>query len=253
MTDVEKYLFDLRGYLIVEDVLTPDEVATLNQLIDTNHPGVHEDSLKKHTGGFLSWGQPFVDLLDHDAMMPRLKFILGDGFRLDHYYAIYMQKGAEPLRLHGSNNPYDPPEYYHYREGRMYNGLTVMSWNLTETGPEHGGFCCIPGSHKANYRLPQELRDAHTNADCVVVPKAKAGSVVIFTEALTHGTATWTAEHERRSLLLKYSPGQQSWSQNHIRPPEGVTFTPRQQLLFEPPYYNQRKSLFEAAGNKSDY
>lgn len=254
MTEVEKYLFDLRGYIVLEDVLSKDDLTVLNGLIDENHPGVNEESGKKHTGGFLSWDQAFIDLIDHETIMERLKFILGDGFRLDHYYAIYAQKNADALGLHGSNNPYDPPEYYHYREGRMYNGLTVVAWNLTDSGPEHGGFCCIPGSHKANYRLPQELREAHIDAECVTVPAAKAGSVVIFTEATTHGSAPWVADHERRSLLFKYSPAQQSWHKNHIQPPEGMTLTPRQELLFEPPYFSQRRSLFtDGDASKSDY
>ncbi|MEZ4661708.1 MAG: phytanoyl-CoA dioxygenase family protein [Caldilineaceae bacterium] len=121
--------------------------------------------------------------------MPYLKVILGDGFRLDHYYGIYMRAGTERLNLHGGNTPYDPPEYYHFRNGHMYNGLTVVSWNLSDTGPEHGGFCCIPGSHKANYPCPPEIKENHVDSDMVVIPEAKAGSVVIFTEALTHGTA----------------------------------------------------------------
>ena len=176
--------------------------------------------------------------------MPLLKVILGDGFRLDHYYAIYLEAGAERLGLHGGNTPYDPPEYYHFRNGRMYNGLTVVAWNLADTGPEQGGFCCIPGSHKVNYPCPQEIREAHVEAGCVVVPEAKAGSAVIFTEALTHGTAPWQAVHQRRSLLFKYSPGQQSWSKSHIEPPDGVALTERQALLFEPPYFHARASLF---------
>ncbi|MDP6041513.1 MAG: phytanoyl-CoA dioxygenase family protein [Candidatus Latescibacteria bacterium] len=254
MTDIEKYLFDLRGYIIIENVLNDDELGALNGLIDENHPGVSEDTGKKHSGGFLSWGQSFVDLLDHEEIMSRLKFILGDGFRLDHYYAIYAEKGADPLRLHGSNTPYDPPEYYHYREGRMCNGLTVVAWNLVDSGPEHGGFCCIPGSHKANYRCPQEIREAHNDAECVIIPSAKAGSVVIFTEATTHGSAPWIAQHERRSLLFKYSPAQQSWSPKHIQPPEGVALTPRQELLFEPPYFSSRKSLFaDELASRADY
>ena len=46
MTDVEKYLFDLRGYIVIEDVLNADQVTELNRLIDENHPGVNEDSHK---------------------------------------------------------------------------------------------------------------------------------------------------------------------------------------------------------------
>jgi len=46
-------------------------------------------------------------------------------------------------------------------------------------------------------------------------------------------------------LLFKYSPRQQSWSKGHIKPPDGVALTERQALLFEPPYFNARASLFE--------
>ena len=245
MTELEKYLFDIRGYLIVENALNSDALNELNRLMDENHPDLNPETGKLHQGGFLSWGRPFADLLDHPRVMPLLKFILGDGFRLDHYYAIYMDKGADPLRLHGGNTPYDPPEYYHFRNERMYNGLTVVAWNLADTGPDYGGFCCIPGSHKANYRCPQEIREAHADSECVIVPEAKAGSVVIFTEALTHGTAPWTGDHERRSLLYKYSPAQQSWSKRQIQPPDGIELTLRQKLLFEPPYFHDRASLFE--------
>lgn len=246
MNETEKYLFDLQGYLIIEDVLSADEVADINRVIDAQNlpePGLNTQGAR--FGGFLSWSESFVDLLDHERIMPYLRVILGDGFRLDHYYGIYMRQGTEALRLHGGNTPYDPPEYYHFRNGQMHNGLTVVSWNLADTGPAHGGFCCVPGSHKANYPCPAEVKENHADVPWVIVPEAPAGSVVIFTEALTHGTAAWNAEHQRRSLLYKYSPAQQSWSQKHIQPPADVTLTERQRLLFEPPYFNSRRSLFE--------
>jgi hypothetical protein len=254
MNEIEKYLFDLQGYLIIDDVLTPNELAELNRLIDDqNLPEPSLESGQARFGNFLEWGKPFCDLLDHARIMPLLKFILGDGFRLDHYYGIYLRQGTGPLNLHGGNTPYDPPEYYHFRNDRMYNGLTVVSWNLTDTGPAYGGFCCIPGSHKANYPCPPVIKEAHVNAACVIIPEAKAGSVVIFTEALTHGTAPWTGKHQRRSLLYKYSPAQQSWGQQYAQPPVNVELTPRQRLLFELPYFNKRASLFEDDEFKKGY
>jgi hypothetical protein len=105
VTDLDKYLFDLRGYIVVEDVLSTDEVAEMNGLIDEHYDEVEMVESRKHQGGFLPWGQPFVDLLDHERILPLLKFILGDGFRLDHYYAIYADSGAAELNLHGSNTP----------------------------------------------------------------------------------------------------------------------------------------------------
>tara|TARA_B100000700_G_C14722459_1_gene704394 strand:+ start:256 stop:504 length:249 start_codon:yes stop_codon:yes gene_type:complete len=60
MTDLEKYLFDLRGYMVVEDALTAEEVATLNGIIDERFAEeVEMKDSKRHQGGYLSWGQPF--------------------------------------------------------------------------------------------------------------------------------------------------------------------------------------------------
>jgi len=254
MNEIERYLFDLHGYIVVEDALSADELATLNQLVEEKAlPDLDLTKNKASFHSFLNWGQPFVDLLDHPRLMPYLKTMLGDGFRLDHYYGIYLRDGAGPLNLHGGNTPYDPPEYYHFRNDKMYNGLVVVGWNLTDTGPESGGFCCIPGSHKSNYPMPKPIYEAGYVAGCVVVPKIPAGSFVIFTEALTHGTTPWQAKHDRRSVLYKYSPGQQSWGKEYAKPPEDVELTPRQKLLFEPPYFYPRPSLFTDEGTRSQY
>ena len=251
LTDVGRYLFDLNGYLVIEDVLTADELARLNAAIDDQElEEPPRESAAGRFGDFLHWDQAFLDLLDHDRIMPVLAELLGDGFRLDHYYGIYLTQGTGTLNLHGGGTPYDPPEYYHFEDIGMVNGLTVVAWNLRDTGPASGGFCCLPGSHKANYSVPAEIADRHARAkqiaelpDHVVVPEGPAGSVTIFTEALTHGTAPWVAPHQRRSLLYKYSPAQQSWSSTYPEPPTGMALTDRQARLFEPPYFHDHPSI----------
>ena len=35
--------------------------------------------------------------------------------------------------------------------------------------------------------------------------------MIIFTEVLQHGPPPWTAEHDRRSILWRYSPGNMSF------------------------------------------
>ena len=39
----------------------------------------------------------------------------------------------------------------------------------------------------------------------------EAGDVAIFTEAVTHGTLPWTAEHPRRSILTRYTAGNMAY------------------------------------------
>ena len=59
--EVQQYLFDLQGYLVIEDVLSPEELATLNRLIDQQElptPGkVQRFGSAPDGSGFLDWGE----------------------------------------------------------------------------------------------------------------------------------------------------------------------------------------------------
>ncbi len=273
MNEYEKYLFDLNGYLLLEDVLSPEEVAACNEAIDHNLGRLEQreirsakwsDSLKgkgrRDLRGMLTWPKPwclsFRDLLSHPRILDCMLELLDDGFRVDTIYGIVMDKGTEGLALHGGgirrNNLIN---FYEFLNGRMCCGLTVVSWALTDCGSGDGGFMCIPGSHKASYPLPGDAMTMETDLGVVKQVPMKAGSVVIFTEALAHGTLPWTADHERRSVLFKYSPGplthapsDSAFSDTCDYLPRGIKdvwdeLTPQQQAMLEPPYYPKRPSI----------
>jgi ectoine hydroxylase-related dioxygenase (phytanoyl-CoA dioxygenase family) len=250
MTDLERYLFDLQGFLVVEDVLTPAEVARLNEVIDCHTEGVKgTDGSDARIYGFLAWEEDCVrDLIDHPRMLPYLKALLGEGFRLDHEYGMYMGPGIKGLSLHGGGTPYQPHQFYHYHNGRMHNGLTVFAYALTDVRPGDGGFCCVPGSHKANFPCPPELRRFEVSPGCVAHVPMRAGSALIFTEALTHGTLDWTAPYERRALLFKYSPAYESWGRANRSPELLDRLTERQRRILEPPYIWKRQPIEDEAG-----
>ena len=255
--ELQQYLFDLQGYLVIENVLSPEEVATLNRLINAQDlpPPVESPRFgSAPTGaGFLDWGQAFCDLLDHPAILPVLRFRLGDAIRLDRLYGMYMHKGKSYHTLHadyGATAPQSetgPGEYYAFRTNQIYEGFIVVAWALTDSGADHGGFACIPGSHKSNYRLPRQIHDNWEASPHVLLPDMPAGSVILFTESLTHGTATWHAEHERRTLLYKYCVSHIAWTAKRVASPATVELTPRQQILLRDPGDPLRhfQSLFE--------
>ncbi len=254
---LQQYLFDVQGYLVIEDVLSPAAVATLNQHIDDQQlpvPGKAQRFGSAPDGpGFLQWGTGFCDLLDHPKLMPILRFRLGDCFRLDRIYGMYMREGMPRGQLHadyGATSPtakVKPGEYYPFRDNQILNGFVVVTYNLADTGPEHGGFCCIPGSHKSNFKLPQQIADAPEDSPAVIVPNAPAGSAILFTEALTHGTAAWRGKHQRRSLLYKYCVSHIAWKGQRVAQPEGIALTERQKILFREPAdpYRHFPALFD--------
>ena len=112
----------------------------------------------------------------------------------------------------------------------MRNGLTVITFFLTGAAEGDGGFACVPGSHKSNY-LDLLLPD-------VLQPAVEAGAVLIFTEALVHGTMPWTADHERRCLLYKYSPGHSAWDRDGYDLADYRSFhlTERRRRIMQPPH-----------------
>ena len=73
------------------------------------------------------------------------------------------------------------------------------------------------------------------DVDYVYQPPIEAGDVLIFTEALIHGTAVWRANHERRALLYKYSPPHSRWGHDVYEPSDYPTATPQQLRLMAPP------------------
>lgn len=259
--EIQQYLFDLQGYLVIEDVLSKDEVRILNELIDKQELPDPEEKIRFGSAagahpegpGFLEWGSPFCNLLDHPKIMPILRFRLGDCFRLDRIYGLHMRKGMPRGKLHADYGATAKTsgarggEYFHLGDSRSLNGFTVVAWNLTSSGPRSGGFCCIPGSHKSNFKLPNKIAEAPEETACFVIPNAPAGSVTLFSEAVTHGTAAWEAKHDRRALLYKYCVSETAWSANRVRPPENVCLSQRQNILFREPAdpYLHFPSLFE--------
>lgn len=235
LTDVERYHFDLYGYVVRRGALSPDEVTTLLgavRRLDVPSPGATIQS--QRFVGFLERDQCFRDLLDHPAVLAPVLELCGRTARLDHAYGIVMAPGTDGLGLHGGGTPHDPAQFYEVRNGRMYNGLVGVQWALVDHGPGAGGFCCVPGSHRANFALP-----AAANPGLVVTVPVNAGDVLFFTEGLTHGTSTWNARYDRFALFYKYAPGHACWGVQYTSTLRALAdsglLTERQQRLMQVP------------------
>ncbi len=248
LTDEDKFLFDLRGFLVVKNVLSAEECAELIRLADEAWPRQPGDGPFRRLDGISSWGQPFVDLMDHDKVLPYLVELVGSRLRIDHDYCIFMRKRAGSNALHGGPWRYESDHWYRYHDGVMRNGLTVATWNLTDAASGAGGFVCVPGSHKTNFlpHMPRDVARFERDVDWLAQPPLAAGDVLIFTEALIHGTAQWTAEHERRTLLYKYSPPHSTWAKTPYDPGGFPDATSRQLRLMAPPSVQGHRRVVDA-------
>ena len=225
MTDEELYFWDISGYLIVRSVLSGQEIEAGNAAIDFCQDEIPKREERWGSKGHKalagsSWMEmhgllqldpphcdPFRRMLVHPQIISRLNVMMGKGFRLDHGpLIIAAHKGTEGLTLHGSGEPHSPVVGYHQQNGRSYcNGVTVQ-YQLADVNAGDGGFICVPGSHKARYRMPEGIRTLEDDQGLVLQPPTEAGDAIFFMDgAQTHGTHPWTADHMRRSILIKYS------------------------------------------------
>ena len=108
--------------------------------------------------------------------MPYLPELLGPYFRIDHDYCIFMRRGDARGGLHGGSHLRHSwgDHWYRYQDGLLRNGLTVITFFLTDAAEGDGGFACVPGSHKSNYLdlLPRDVRNYERPASYVLQPAA---------------------------------------------------------------------------------
>jgi len=218
----EFYCWDLCGHLVIRNIMTDDDLALANEAIDKfSDRIVRGDELARGSkslagkgrpllGGLMElphpYCEPFRRMVTHPEIVKRLTWMGGSGFRCGGPTAFVSDKGSTGHSLHDANEPLIPSRSYVYRNGRSYCEAVTVTWQLRDVTEEDGGFACVPGSHKAKYRIPEGVRSCDDHMDLVAHPTFKGGDVLFFMDgAQTHGALAWHSEIARRGILIKYS------------------------------------------------
>jgi ectoine hydroxylase-related dioxygenase (phytanoyl-CoA dioxygenase family) len=274
MTEDERYLFDLNGYLVVRGVFTPEEMAEANSMIDKHADGMIERSDpalrnavkgtelygtgrgRKDLGKILEWGpesKVFKKLLAHPRLVPLFHGIIGKGYHMDHLpFVIAQDKGAEGFQLHGGtidckSGSYNPYLAYSCHHASIHVALLGCSLVLSDHNAGDGGFCIVPGSHKSNFKMPKGMVDGEKYSEFVVQPVTKAGDVVLFSEGTVHGARAWIpADRQRRIALYRFAPATNVYGRSYFGHEGGgwptaiyEDLTDAQRSVLEPPYANR--------------
>eukprot|EP00941_MAST-03F_sp_MAST-3F-sp1_P005789 g5789.t1 len=281
LSAVDKYLFDTNGYIVLRGVFSSEFVNRANSAIDERIAAgdLHERKGKLRTsglygresgplqgdgvtgradmGGMLGWDgpgrEPFREVLAHPRLAPALNDMLGTGYRLDHSpLLLTMEKGADGHTMHGgaiteSGDPAWPIAYY-CRNGHIRTELLTVCVQLSEAPEGAGGFCAVPGSHKSNFPVPPAFADLSEHEEHVRQPVLSPGDVLLFTEALLHGTLPWLANHQRRTCIYRFAPAGSAYGRGYNPMwPESFTdgMSEEQLATMEAPYHTRmsRKSI----------
>ncbi len=236
ITDLDIYLFDLRGYLLLEGALSAEEVADCNAILDdlrTTQPGewngyVHGHFFASKNEGLnlqqiYEAGEPFEKLIDHPSWIDQVKHFVGgeDSFDYNHGPLFIDENFAsirgpgEAIGLHSGPVPWNKRCQFHVHNQKFNCGQVDMLLALSDIGPGDGATMVIPGSHKSNFRHPEfeEFRMTTDGGSVDGVTGAmevhmNAGDALLFVDAICHGSAKRANSGERRNVVYRYGP---SW------------------------------------------
>jgi ectoine hydroxylase-related dioxygenase (phytanoyl-CoA dioxygenase family) len=136
------YLFDLRGFVVVENALSDAEVASLNDAVDDL--------------------PPFETLIDHLSWFEHAKRFVGgqDTFDTNHgpvyidenFFQITSQGEETDIHSGGHKQTKRTQFRYHDREFHCSQINVLVAFN--DIGPGDGATMAVPGSHKQNFEPP---------------------------------------------------------------------------------------------------
>lgn len=231
-TALDDYLFDLRGYVVVEDALSDDAVAAMNDAVDEILPlepgewrggvqrreetGVIGDSIQLQQIYEL---EPFERLIDHPSWIEYVKRFVGnqDDFDVNHG-PLYIDENfyqltpkGEGTSIHSGGHKRTKRTQFRYHDGAFHCGQVNVLVAFNDIGPGDGATMAVPGSHKQNFEPP--FYDDVAGETLEAVPGAEevhleAGDALLFVDSVMHGSATRTNDGERRFAVFRYGP---SW------------------------------------------
>ncbi|NIF92157.1 phytanoyl-CoA dioxygenase family protein [Burkholderia sp. Cy-637] len=192
------YQYDINGYAIIDGALSSevsdDILAFWNENLTDHY--LHDVDL--------NWSGGWRALIDVSPVFLVLDRIFASRFRLDHIFCADENFVSSGGRMHHQADMFEDGVFYFVKGGKIFNGLTGVLYALSEMGPDVSHFCCIPGSHRANFEVPSEYRNPVDNP-LVKHLHLRRGDALIFSEALVHGTYHVENSEQRRAIFARYT------------------------------------------------
>ena len=229
MTPEEKYVFDLQGYLVLDQVLPAAMVSGLNQALDEMESLGDEEAvsrgvkrrytegspyatlgaagpggLRDYTCEILAYGGLFEDLIDWAPVLTYVESMIGEPFRLDGTTFMRRNPGGA-IAFHHGYAELLPYSEYAFDNGAFGCVSVKISYALTDVDVEDGCFAVIPGSHKSNFQNALVGTVPESDPPLVKPVPTRAGDGIIFSEDLSHGAVHNKGSEVRGTLFYSYA------------------------------------------------
>ncbi len=232
VTDLDIYLFDLRGYLVLKNAVAPETVREMNRILDempSMNPGdwygyVQREDFEASRGiayqQIYEAGAPFEEIIDNPAWIEKVKTFVGGEGTFDHNNGeLFIDENFASIRgpggaigLHSGGHQGVKRTQYRHHNGHFMCGQINILFALNDIGPGDGATMVIPGSHKANFVHPQFATQhigegaSVDGVEGAIEVHLDAGDAILFVDAISHGSAMRVNEGERRIAVYRYGP-----------------------------------------------
>lgn len=202
-TELDRFMFESWGYFIIRDVLSPGEVAECLEASQRLH--VSDEPGFSQLGRTYESAECLERLMDHPAVLPKVRGLLGDKFLLNSAWNSKMRPGVKELE--GWHQ--DGSAAYNFKELGYPIPLIQLrvSFLLTDQSEVGlGNMELIPGSHRSRVDVPECVLKAKADVPLAEVICAPAGSVLGFHNAVWHRTYRHDGAHDRYTQHYIFSP-----------------------------------------------
>lgn len=205
LTEAQKEHLDREGYVILENLLSPQQVEELRAALDRisaeegENAGKeqHQEAGTNRIADLVNKDSAFDNCWTHPRVLAAVVHVLGKDIKLFAFSSRSALPGQGEQMLHkdGFYQPTNPGEFY----------LCNTAWLLDEFTAENGATRIVPGSHRVPgvpVDISSDPLSPHPNEIKVLAP---AGSVIVFNSHMLHGGTRNLSGEPRRVVHAAYS------------------------------------------------
>jgi ectoine hydroxylase len=201
LTEMERVLFDIAGFLVVPDALTETEVAECLDAARRLH-APFPTSEWRQIGASYEQEPAMEPLIDHPSVFPKVRALLGDYFILQSSWCTKSPPGFGGQRFHQ-----DGSGVYEFRRLAVPTPLLQLriGYFLTDQSePTMGNMVLIPGSHNATVAVPRETTPEDMPLAQVIC--GKPGTALLFHQGVWHCGTRNEQSYPRFIQHMVYAP-----------------------------------------------
>jgi ectoine hydroxylase-related dioxygenase (phytanoyl-CoA dioxygenase family) len=238
LTAAQRLHVDVYGFVLLDDVLSPDEVARMKEALyrlkAEPDPAAHRvymnsrDAHHVHFGHLVEYDPALLEYAAHPKLIPLVEEVVGGSVRLEESEAIINRRDPNADLSAWAGRRVVPTGFHTgtrhgwgtYMQNHHFHCLFVKTLAyLTDVGPDDGGTAVIPGSHRLTWPERAIVDAALSDERLIYQVEARAGSVLLFPESLVHSTTAIRSDNERVILVCGYTPPMmREWPGNEISP-----------------------------------